>query len=109
MRQEIIITFNQFLNISMNIKCVSILFLLYFYSISIGYSQPKSSFQIIEKGSIKDVPGFEADLNKADFDKYRLRDKRRILEFEDGAKVYPNKFALSSTGHVIERVPVITK
>lgn len=54
---------------------------------SSAFSQEKSTFKIIDNGSVKDINLYEEAVKKADMENYRYKTKRNIIEFDNGLKV----------------------
>ena len=118
---------------------LTISIVLIIVSNSISYSQnipnKKQSFKIIDKGNVLDISTYCRSIEKANFDPYRLIDKRRILQFDIGLTIelysgnelfetygkkinhdmiqqkgteieYPNIFTISTNGHIVEKMEV---
>ena len=108
---------------------------------SITYAQTipnkKQSFKIINNGNVLDINNYCRSIEKANFDPYRLIDKRRIMQFDTGLTIelfsgnellhtygkkinynmiqqkgteieYPNIFTISTNGHIVEKMEVIS-
>jgi len=91
---------------------------------SIGQTKLAEAFTITKNGSVIDIQPYKEALNKIDLEKYRLKDKRRILKFDTGVEVQLKSanelsgktsnppvyrddrvFKLSKNGQIAEGVP----
>ena len=119
---------------------LTISIVLIIVSNSISYSQnipnKKQPFNIVNKGNVLDINTYCRSIEKANFDSYRLIDKRRRMQFDTGFIIelysgnellqtygkkinynviqqkgteieYPNIFTISTNGHIIEKMGVI--
>ena len=122
---------------TLRLKHLILIFLTWTCSAPV-FAQQKPTLEVLSSGTVKEPAAFLLILSKADFTRYRLPAQRRIIEFDDGARVnlysrnelsslygliidetvpvyfdgeliYPRKFSVSPTGHIIEQIPVENK
>ena len=97
----------------------------------------KQSFKIINEGNVLDIDIYCKSIEKANLDPYRLISERRMMQFDTGFTIelysgnelfetygkkidyntiqqkgteieYPNIFTISSNGHIVEKMEVIS-